>query len=179
MQAGALGGTRSAGSNLITHSDPFPAGESYNHDSTVEIHILKTFIPETEVLVNVCSYPSAGNGGNNNPFDCIVSPGGGFLQIVKDAGAGVTSPNFTFDVHRSNTLLAQKTIAGSGTAALIPILVDPSQWPERRGHGDEHQLSMAVDHRRLHHPRNTAGRNRHVRTREQPGHGGLDPIREP
>ena len=130
VQAGALGTSPLASSgNLITHSDPFPAGESYNHDSTVEIHILKDFIPLTEVLVNVCSYPSAGNGGNNNPFDCIVSPGGGFLQIVKDAGAGVTSPNFTFDVNRPATLLAQKTIAGSGTAALIPILVDPNSGP--------------------------------------------------
>ena len=43
------------------------------------------------MLVNVCSYPSAGNGGNNNPFDCIVNPGGGFLVIVKNAGNDTTT----------------------------------------------------------------------------------------
>jgi hypothetical protein len=86
-----------AKANLITDTDPFPAGQSNPHDTTIEVDVSKTKIPGNEVLVNVCSYPSAGNGGNNNPFDCIVTPGGGFLQIIKDA-AGDTSTSFAFTV---------------------------------------------------------------------------------
>ena len=50
------------------------------------------------MLVNVCSYPSAGNGGNNNPFDCITPPSSGLLIIKKDAGSDTTTP-FTFKVN--------------------------------------------------------------------------------
>jgi len=133
VQAGALATSPLAqAQNLITHTDPFTAGESYNSDSTVEVHILKTVVPGNEVLVNVCSYPSAGNGGNNNPFDCIVSPGGGFLRIVKQAGP--SAPNFTFNASRGATSLANFTAVGSATATvdgtsgatLLPLLVDPN-----------------------------------------------------
>ena len=137
IQAGALG-TLSATGNLITHSDPFPAGESSNHDSTVEVHILKSLISGNEELVNVCSYPSAGNGGNNNPFDCIVSPGGGFLRVVKVADTG--APNFTFSATRGAATLGAFTASGfassntetatlTGGATLLPILVDPPAGP--------------------------------------------------
>ncbi|CAN5685646.1 hypothetical protein BH24ACT5_BH24ACT5_12890 [soil metagenome] len=112
--------------NLVTLTDPFPpAGESNPHDTTIRVEIPSGSIPGTEVLTNVCSYPSAGNGGNNNPFDCIVSPGGGFILIVKDAG-NVTSPAFTFDVHRGSTRVAQRSIDGSGTANEVPLLVGTS-----------------------------------------------------
>ena len=132
LQAGALGSTPlDPTANLITDTDPFDdsvpngPGESYPYDSTVEIHILKALIPGTEVLTNVCSYPSAGNGGNNNPFDCIVNPGGGFLIIKKDAGTGVTSPNFTFDIATvqgtTASLVDTRTIAGTGTAQEEPL----------------------------------------------------------
>ena len=133
IQAGALGGSPlSQTANLITHTDPFPAGESYNNDTSVEVHILKSLFAGTEVLVNVCSYPSAGNGGNNNPFDCIVSPGGGFLRVVKSAVG--TAPTFTFSAARGSTSLGTFTVNGAGTATLdpqpssvtlLPILVDP------------------------------------------------------
>ena len=120
--AGKLGTL--ANSNLITDTDPFPAvGGNTPHDSTVEARILKSVIPGTEVLVNVCSYPSAGNGGNNNPFDCIVNPGGGFLVITKDAGTGVTSPTFGFT---ANPGAVTRSIAGSGTATAIPLTVTTS-----------------------------------------------------
>ena len=114
-----------ATSNLITHTDPFAAGESYDHDTTIRLEIPGNIIPGDEVLTNVCSYPSAGNGGNNNPFDCIVSPGGGYIVVEKDAGVGVSSPNFTFDVLRgtATTPLAQRTISGTGTAAAAPVLI--------------------------------------------------------
>jgi hypothetical protein len=123
VDAGVLGSLTKA--NLITETDPFPAGESYKSDSTVEVDILKSVLPSGSVLVNVCSYPSAGNGGNNNPFDCIVSPGGGFLTIVKDAGSGVTSPTFGFSVNTSPTATT-RSIDGSGTAAPIGLAVGTS-----------------------------------------------------
>ncbi len=96
VKAGPLGNVSNSSGNLITDTDPFsPVGSNYPNDSTIEVDILKSYVPNS-VLVNVCSYPSAGNGGNNNPFDCIVAPGGGFLRIAKDAG-GATDP-FTFTV---------------------------------------------------------------------------------
>jgi hypothetical protein len=121
--AGVLGTL--AKDNLVTQTDPFTAGESYKNDSTIEVDIKKSKLPAGSVLVNVCSYPSAGNGGNNNPFDCIVSPGGGFLSIIKDAGTGVTSPDFGFSVNTSPTATT-RTISGSGTALPIGITVGTS-----------------------------------------------------
>src|SRR5205085_782130 len=99
--------------NLVTDTDPFPAGEAYNKDSTLRVDILKSYlttlagnlgnkypaIPNpTPTLVNVCSYPSAGSGGNNNPFDCIVNPGSGYLKITKVAPDGTTQV-FSFTVN--------------------------------------------------------------------------------
>jgi uncharacterized repeat protein (TIGR01451 family) len=105
--------------NLITATDPFTAGAS---DSTLQINILKSFLPKNARLVNVCSYPSAGNGGNNNAFDCVVSPGGGFLVIKKDAGDGVTAPNFTFNVNPVSVgQAATYTIAGTGQTSPIGL----------------------------------------------------------
>ena len=84
--------------NLITDTDPFaPAGSDFPNDVTLQVNIPKIALPVGSVLVNVCSYPSAGNGGNNNPFDCIVNPGGGFLVIVKEAGSDTTT-SFPFAV---------------------------------------------------------------------------------
>ena len=125
ITAGVLGTLDRAG-NLVTHTDPFTAGESHPHDTTIQVNVPTSVIPGAEVLTNVCSYPSAGNGGNNNPFDCIVSPGGGFIVIVKDAGSGVTTPTFTFDVHRGSTLVAQRSVNGSATANEVPLLVGSS-----------------------------------------------------
>jgi hypothetical protein len=61
-------------------------------------------LPAGAALVNVCSYPSAGNGGNNNPFDCIVPPQSGFLQIVKNI-PNIPDSTFSFDVKKGNTSL--------------------------------------------------------------------------
>ena len=69
------------------------------------------------MLVNVCSYPSAGNGGNTNPFDCIVAPGGGFLVVHKVAPAGTTQA-FSFTV---NPGAVATSIIGSGDADAIPL----------------------------------------------------------
>ncbi|MGH2488269.1 MAG: prealbumin-like fold domain-containing protein, partial [Candidatus Limnocylindria bacterium] len=114
-----------ATANLITDTDPFGlVGTNEPHDSTVEIAILKTKIPGSEVLVNVCSYPSAGNGGNNNPFDCIVTPGTGFLKIVKVAGTD-ESTDFVFNLNPAPVppASATQTITGNGdTGNLVAVI---------------------------------------------------------
>ncbi|MEO5575625.1 MAG: hypothetical protein ABIR67_07085 [Gaiellaceae bacterium] len=124
IQAGTIG---SAGldrnGNLITDTDPFaPAGSDSPNDVTLQINIPKILISGA-VLVNVCSYPSAGNGGNNNPFDCIANPGGGFLVIVKNAGADTTT-SFAFAVSPVPAGTASAyTIVGSGLTSPISLLV--------------------------------------------------------
>jgi hypothetical protein len=117
-------GTLSTNISLITATDPFPGGTSYNLDSTVEVDIPKSKIPGDEALVNVCSYPSAGNGGNNNPFDCVVTPGAGFLKIVKNAGADATT-NFTFTVNPAPEPPnpATQTITGTNQTKALPALI--------------------------------------------------------
>ncbi len=115
--------------NLITDTDPFPAGvprgpgTSYPNDSTIELFVTKTFLPAGSVFVNVCSYPSAGNGGNADPKDCITTPGGGFLVIQKDAGTDTTTP-FPFTV--SPVPAGQPsvyTVNGSGATAAIGLTI--------------------------------------------------------
>ena len=115
---------RSATSNLITDTDPNGLlGTNQPHDATLEVDMLKTYLNSaasgTAVLVNVCSYPSAGNGGNNNPFDCIVTPGGGFLVIAKNAGSNTTT-SFSFTVANPT---ATRTITGTGNTLANPIPV--------------------------------------------------------
>ncbi len=116
--------------NLITDTDPFASGSNNPNDSTLEIDILKStaggILPVGSQLVNVCSYPSAGNGGNNNPFDCITSPGGGFVTIVKNV-AGGTTQSFGFTVAPAPpapepaTYTLSPTAAKSGTDTTGPI----------------------------------------------------------
>ena len=104
VSSGVLGTlATSPPANLITDTDPFPApapgpGDNYPNDSTLQINILKSYLPTNSVLVNVCSYPSTGGGANNNPFDCITTPGGGFLKIVKTATPSDTTV-FPFTVN--------------------------------------------------------------------------------
>ena len=124
--AGQIGGSPlDPAANLITDTDPFPSvGANTPHDSTVEVQILTSLIPgTTEVLVNVCSYPSAGNGGNNNPFDCIVTPGTGFLKIVKSAGTTTTSFAFVISPAPEPPDSANQTIIGSGSTSELVMLI--------------------------------------------------------
>ena len=100
--------TQSGAGNLQNETDPFNAsfaagpGEAYPHDSSLEIQIDSALVPTGARLANVCSYPSAGNGGNNNPFDCIVTPGVqyGTLRVqklvVNDHGGSKTFGDFRF-----------------------------------------------------------------------------------
>ena len=107
--AGPLGNlTASGAGDLVSNTDPFNAaalngpGESYPYDSSIDIRILAALVPTGVKLMNVCSYPSAGNGGNNNPFDCIKTPGAGTLIVTKiltnDNGGTKVFSDFGFTV---------------------------------------------------------------------------------
>src|SRR5439155_256943 len=106
--------------NLVTETDPFPNSnpdQNWPNDSTMRLEINKSFLPTGAVLVNVCSYPSLGDTGNNNPFDCIVAPGGGFLNIVKVAPNGTTQ-EFSFTVNPGNI---SKSITGAGSTGAFGL----------------------------------------------------------
>ena len=105
-------------SNLITATDPFPAGASNPNDSTLQVNIRKGFLPANSVLVNVCSYPA---GPDSSAGDCILSPGGGYLVVVKDAGADTTTP-FPFTVSPVPSGQSSSfTIIGSGQSDTIGL----------------------------------------------------------
>ena len=70
----------------------------------------------------MCSYPSAGNGGNNNPFDCIVNPGNGFLVIKKVANPS-DSTNFSFTVTPTPGAGSTFSITGTGQTPSIGVVV--------------------------------------------------------
>jgi uncharacterized repeat protein (TIGR01451 family) len=78
-------------SDYITATDPFAGGSNFPNDATVEVDISKAFLTTSGgTLLNVCSYPSAANGGNNNPFDCILAPGPQPPSISLDKSADKT-----------------------------------------------------------------------------------------
>ena len=101
--------------NLITATDPFPnliPDQDWPNDTTIAINIAKSLLPAGAELVNVCTYPSAGNGGNNNPFDCIINPGDGLLVIKKIATVPTTQ---VFSFNAANTKVSKDfQITGSG-----------------------------------------------------------------
>jgi uncharacterized repeat protein (TIGR01451 family) len=102
-----IGAGLDANGNLITNSDPFVAG---GPNSTLEIDIAKAGLLGAATLLNVCSYPSAGNGGNTNPFDCVVDLGS-HLSLTKDASsnpATVGSP-VTYTLTATNDGISKLT----------------------------------------------------------------------
>jgi uncharacterized repeat protein (TIGR01451 family) len=105
--------------NLITNTDPFTTSpqpdQNFPNDTTIALNVSKNFLPTGAELINVCSYPSAGNGGNNNPFDCIVSPFDGLMQITKVAPDGTTQV-FSFTVNPGAKAF---NITGSGSTAVF------------------------------------------------------------
>ena len=157
--------------NLITDTDPFaPAGSDSPNDVTVQVNISKLLL-NGGVLVNVCTYPSAGNGGNNNPFDCIVNPGSGFLVIVKNAGNDTTT-SFPFVVSPvPNGTASGYTVVGSDETDPIVLPVGdatetvtetvPAGWRL-----SERSVRAVAGVR----PPGTFD------SRQQPRHGHLDPV---
>ncbi len=128
IQSGAIGtDPLNSTANLITNTDPFPnliPDQEWPNDTTLEIHILKSYLPANATLVNVCTYPSAGNGGNNNPFDCVITPGGGYLVINKDAGSDTTTP-FVFTVAPTSPQ-PNYTIIGTNSTPSIGLAIGNS-----------------------------------------------------
>ncbi|MFN8585645.1 MAG: hypothetical protein U0446_10040 [Dehalococcoidia bacterium] len=103
-----------------TAGTPGGAGDDYPSDLSVTCQLSQTLIPASAKFINVCSYPSAGNDGNNNPFDCVVTPGAGFLTIVKVADPS-DGTAFTFNASTAGTSGESSwTIHGSGSVSLIP-----------------------------------------------------------
>lgn len=111
----------SATADLTTATDPFAAGSDAPDDTSVQVHIPKASLPAGATLVNVCSFPSIGNGGNDDPKDCVLNPGSGFLVIHKFS-ANDNSTVFPFTVNPGNTTVdvtgnsdstAQALVAGS------------------------------------------------------------------
>jgi hypothetical protein len=77
-------------------------------------------IPATTDLLNVCSFPSG--EPNSNPFDCVVTIGSGFIQIVK--GTNMTTQSlFGFTLgSTANSNTTNYIIQGGGVAsALLPV----------------------------------------------------------
>src|SRR3990172_6000853 len=112
---------------LVQSTDPFPTGDSYPNDAVANCSIDLDEVggPGTTRLINVCSYPS--QEPNSDPSDCVVTPGAGFLTIVKDATPDDSTP-FPFALNPASTNgQSQFTITGSGSANRIPV--SPTQNP--------------------------------------------------
>ena len=98
----AGGGTTCTVTTVAT--DPFSAGESFPNDTQSSCRVPTSAISAAPVFTTVCSYPSAANGGNNNPNDCIVNPGINLadVRVTKtNGGTAVTaggSTTYTIDV---------------------------------------------------------------------------------
>ena len=145
LAAGPVGapvGTSSGGafdqSDLVTPTDPFSnsaangPGSNYPDDASLQVDVTRSYLnglagnlgpkygaisSPDPTLVNVCSYPSAGNGGNNNPFDCITAPGSGFLKIVKNSGTTTGTFDFTISPVPTGSTHGTKQITTTGTPA--------------------------------------------------------------
>ncbi len=108
-----------AGDGVETAGTPGGAGDDYPNDLMATCEIATELIPDGGELINVCSYPSAGNDGNNNPFDCVVTPGSWFLVVEKVAPDGTTEA-FDFTVSGTTNDNGTTTIVGSGSTDLLP-----------------------------------------------------------
>src|SRR5262249_848436 len=116
--------TRTGAYTLITATDPFPGGSNYPNDATLRIQITKSFLPANAKLVNLCSYPSPGNGGNNNTFDCIVPAGGnGFIKVDKNAPGADNQTTFTFNINGPTSVNRQVNSSTNWTTSGIAVPV--------------------------------------------------------
>ena len=73
---------------------PWP-GDDTPYDVLAECDLDLTALPSTSNtnLLNVCSFPSG--SPNSNPFDCVITPGAGYLVIQK-ATTPATTADFSF-----------------------------------------------------------------------------------
>lgn len=93
--------------------------------ATCDIDLIAVPLASNTNLLNVCSFPSG--EPNSNPFDCVVTPGAGFIRIEKVATPATTTAfDFTLSPASADGTTAYQII-GSGSSALIPVL--PSGGP--------------------------------------------------
>jgi uncharacterized repeat protein (TIGR01451 family) len=105
------------GTDLVTDTDPFHGAGTL--DTTLAVNIDKSVLPAGADLVNVCSYPSAANGANNDPEDCIFTPGAGLIRVVKHTTGG--DRTFDFTVDPGAHALSATTVAGTGTSTNLQV----------------------------------------------------------
>ena len=129
LVAGPIEDLSDTDGDLVTATDPF-AGQvgaaASPNDSTIAVKIAKSLLPADAQLVNVCDYESIAGGGNNNPNDCIVNPGGGFLSIVKATSGGDGTFDFgvtNADNNPSSFVRSVTTVGGTGTADPVAVII--------------------------------------------------------
>ncbi len=115
MLTAGLNSTTTGAANLISPTDPFVGGSNYPNDTTIVLRLSTADLPAGAQLINVCSYPSLGQGANNNPGDCTFKPLAGFLTIVKQTGE-TTTQTFSYSVSpAANDGTTTFSINGAGT----------------------------------------------------------------
>lgn len=105
----------------VANTDPFPDGDDHPADLTATCHISMDLLAGAE-LVNLCSYPSAGNDGNNDPKDCVISPGAARLTIIKDVPSGAEQDALTTEFAFSSATASvdgETTWSRTGTGVVV------------------------------------------------------------
>jgi hypothetical protein len=102
----------------------FPAGDDgADTQATCDIDLTMpgVTIPATTTLLNVCSFPSG--EPNSNPFDCVVTVGSGFLQIVKATNVSTSTLfGFKLSTTAAGSATTNYAVQGGITSALIPLV---------------------------------------------------------
>jgi hypothetical protein len=120
IPASSLGGTTCTVSKQPETMPPAPWLGDDGEDVVAECDIDLVSLGVTESnLLNVCSFPSG--EPNSNPFDCVVTPGAGFLLIEKTAAGTSQSFDFTFSPAATDGSTGVSVAAGS-SSALIPVI---------------------------------------------------------
>ncbi len=105
---------------------PLEGDDGRDVEATCDIDLIATPLASNTNLLNVCSFPSG--EPNSNPFDCVVTPGAGFIRIEKVATPATTTQfNFTLSPASADGTSAYQ-ITGTGSSALIPVLPDDGPY---------------------------------------------------
>ena len=112
--------------NVGNELAPWP-GDDTPYDVLAECDLDLAALPATSNtnLLNVCSFPSG--EPNSNPFDCVITPGAGYLVIQKTTTPATTeSFNFTLspaarDGNTGYTAPGSDGSGGPGSSSLIAV----------------------------------------------------------
>jgi uncharacterized repeat protein (TIGR01451 family) len=117
-----LGGTAC---EVYKSAENFPAGDDgFDALAGCRIDLSAIGNPSRTSLLNVCSFPSG--SPNSNPFDCVVTPGSGFVQIKKKTSPQTSGQTFSFTLNpaSSDNTTAFNILDNSANdeaTALIPV----------------------------------------------------------